>query len=113
MMRAFFNICSYFYMEKTVSPDQFLFKNCIPSKNERQNFSNKGKILFLSHVLKCFLIFAQREFFIKDPPRCSFSGLPAFKCQRYRIHWLSNQELFHHYQHGNHLVNMLNSSNQL
>ena len=55
-------------------------------------FQNKEKTLFWSH-------FVQRNFFLKTLALCNCRGPAAFKCQRYRTDWSSNQELFHHYQH--------------
>ena len=46
------------------------------------------------------VIIAQREFFLKTLAKYNYSDPTAFKCQRYRVDWPSNQKLFHHYQHA-------------
>ena len=43
------------------------------------------------HFWPYFVIFAQREFFLKNPAKYNN------KCQRYRVDWPSIQKLFHHY----------------
>ena len=44
--------------------------------------------------------FAQREFFQKTLAVYNFSVPQAFKCQRYRMDWLSHQNLLNHYQNA-------------
>ena len=44
--------------------------------------------------------FAQREFFQKTLTTYNCSSPPAFKCQRYRVDWSSNQKLLHHCVHA-------------
>ena len=44
--------------------------------------------------------FAQWECFLKTLAMYNCRGLPAFKCQRYRVYWSSNQKLLHYYQHA-------------
>ena len=41
----------------------------------------KRKILFTGHFAAYFVVFAQRESFLKNSAKCSCSGPPAFKCQ--------------------------------
>ena len=68
------------------------------TKIEDKMFENKGS--FLGHFRPYFVVFAQREFFLKDPAKYNCSGSPAFKCRRYRVDWPSIQNLFHHYKYA-------------
>ena len=47
-----------------------------------------------------WVTFVQREFFLKTLAMYYCRDPLAFKCQRYRVDWPSNQKLFHHYQHA-------------
>ena len=71
----------------------FLFKY-VSSKIQRQKFSKYRKNPYFGHT------FAQRELFLETLAMYNYRNIPAFKCQRYRVDWLSNQKLFHHYQHA-------------
>ena len=54
-------------------------------------FKIKKKKLFKSH-------FSRKEIFLKPPAMYNCSGSPAFKFQRSRVDWPSNQKLFYPYQ---------------
>ena len=77
------------------------YLSTFPAKINDSIFQNKGKNLFRVHFWAYFVVFAQREFFLKHLAKQNCSGPPAFKCQRYRVNLLLNQKLFYHYQHVN------------
>ena len=76
------------------------FLSTFQAKINDKTFQNKGKTLFWGHFWAYFVVFAQREFFLKHLAKYNCSGPPAFKCQRYRVDQPPNQKLFHHYQHA-------------
>ena len=62
-----------------------------------------------------FIVFTKREFLLKIVARYNYSGPSAFKCQKWRVDWQSNQKLFISSlsAYKNHSINLLNSSNHL
>ena len=46
-----------------------------------------------------FCRFSPKNMFPKNSAKYNCSDPPAFNCRRYRVDWLSNQKLFHLYQH--------------
>ena len=92
---------------------QFLFKY-FSSENQWQNFSKETKTLFLAQFYRCFVVFTQREFLLKNLTNYNCSDHPTFKCQRYRVDWLPNQKLFYKLSaRKTHSVNSHNSSSYL
>ena len=57
------------------------------------------------------VVFPQRDFFLKTLTKYNYKGLRAFKCQRYRVDWPSNQILFNYYKLAK--INQSNCSNHL
>ena len=78
---------------KSNSEYTFLFKY-VSSKIQRQKFSKYRKKPYFGHT------FVQTELFLETLAMYNCRDTPAFKCQRFRVDWLSNQTLFHHYQHA-------------
>ena len=60
-------------------------------KINHKNFQNKGNTPPLGDFWPYFVIFAQREHFIKNPAKYNCSGPPVFKYQIYGVDWPSNQ----------------------
>ena len=58
------------------------------------------KPYILGRFWSFYIVFSQTELFLKNLAKCNCSGPPAFKCQRYREDWRSNQKPFHHYQYS-------------
>ena len=78
---------------KSNSEYTFLFKY-VSSKIQRQKFSKYRKKPYFGHT------FVQTELFLETLAMYNCRDTPAFKCQRFSVDWLSNQKLFHHYQHA-------------
>ena len=72
---------------KSNSEYTFLFKY-VSSKIQRQKFSKYRKKPYFGHT------FVQTELFLETLAMYNCRDTPAFKCQRFRVDWLSNQKLF-------------------
>ena len=67
------------------------YLNTFPAKINDETFQNKGKTLLCGHFWAYFVIFAKREFFLKNLAKYNCSGPPAFKRQKYTVDCPSNQ----------------------
>ena len=81
------------YLYSKIDSDINFYLSIFSAKSIDNIFQNKEKTLFWSHFWAYFVIFAQREFFLKHPAKHSCIGPPPFKCKRYRVDWSLNQIL--------------------
>ena len=62
-----------------------IYLSTFPANIDDKIFQNEGKLLFLGHFRPYFVVFAQTDFFLKNPAKYYCSGPPAFKCHSITI----------------------------